>query len=126
MLIRHMPAEHCPAWRVLHFWVESVPWLLQICQSSLVPFHIQYCQLNCLRRQEVLAFSGLMGLEARAANLDSVKADEANDAHRARLAKAVHTRERLLLHRHIQRRLQQEHIAGCRRAGTPSSSGSDE
>ena len=67
-----------------------------------------------------LAISGLMSPEERAANLDGVAADEAHDAHRARLAKAVHTRERLLLHRHIQRRLQQEHIACCTRAGTPS------
>ena len=73
-----------------------------------------------------LAISGLMGPEDRAANLDGVAADEAHDAHRARLAKAVHARERLLLHRHIQRRLQQEHVACCRRAGTPSLSGVDE
>ena len=46
--------------------------------------------------------------------LHSVVADEAHDAHGPSLAKAVHTRQRLLLHRHIERGLQQEHIAGCR------------
>ena len=47
--------------------------------------------------------------------LHSIVADEAHDADWPRLAEAVHARERLLLHRHIQRGLQQEHIAGCRR-----------
>ena len=47
------------------------------------------------------------------AHLHSVMADEAYNANRPCLAKAVHASKRLLLHRHIERWLQEEHVAGC-------------
>ena len=108
-----MTAEHCLARVVLHSGSRLYHGCFGCAKAALVLFTFSTATGTSLRRQAYLAISGLMGPEERAANLDGVAADEAHDAHRARLAKAMHARERLLLHRHIERGLQQKHIACC-------------
>lgn len=65
-----------------------------------------------MQEENVNAYRECWGYDAY---LHRVVADEAHNAHGPCLAEAVHPRQRLLLHSHIQRGLQQEDIAGCRR-----------